>query len=305
MTWRSSGGGSTSSDRSRAPGTHDGGRERDPAPGIGIRYEFDTQDGDRVAVVHHRSGVRRARFVRGGDPDASRPVAPRARGRRTLAELLGLSQVAKELSELERDVEGLAVDRLPLAAASPFDGEHDRRHGGANAHGVSIVAVLRGDEAHPAGPRVRPAWRRHTRRRGDASGDRGTLDRASLGVNGARLGVPARARRGHPAPRDPGSGRAALGVLAHPALPPRGAGVRPGRDRSARHRGSVHRGGRRDRADPVALSLGLEYSARELVVPFDRPPRSVGPICCSTSRRGSWRGCCSVGGSSPRSSWEA
>jgi TrkA domain protein len=29
-----------------------------PLPGIGVRYEFVTQEGDRVAVVHHRSGLR-------------------------------------------------------------------------------------------------------------------------------------------------------------------------------------------------------------------------------------------------------
>ena len=29
-----------------------------PLPGIGVRYEFVTHDGDRVAVVHHRSGYR-------------------------------------------------------------------------------------------------------------------------------------------------------------------------------------------------------------------------------------------------------
>jgi TrkA domain protein len=121
-----------------------------PLPGIGVRYEFVTQDGDRVAVVHHRSGVRElVRFER--DPDMSHDLLRLGpEDSRTLAELLGVSQVAKELSELEQDVEGLAVDRLPLGAASPFDGGTIGDTQARTRTGVSIVAVLRGDSAHPA-----------------------------------------------------------------------------------------------------------------------------------------------------------
>jgi TrkA domain protein len=121
-----------------------------PLPGIGVRYEFVTHDGDRVAVVHHRSGVRELVLFERDDPDTSHDLLRLGpEDSRTLAELLGVSQVAKDLAELEHDVEGLAVDRLPLAAASPFDGATigDTQ---ARTPGVSIVAVLRGDSAHPA-----------------------------------------------------------------------------------------------------------------------------------------------------------
>jgi TrkA domain protein len=95
-----------------------------PLPGIGVRYEFVTHDGDRVAVVHHRSGVRELVLFERDDPDTSHDLLRLGpEDGRTLAELLGVSQVAKDLAELERDVEGLAVDRLPLGAASPFDGD--------------------------------------------------------------------------------------------------------------------------------------------------------------------------------------
>jgi K+:H+ antiporter subunit KhtT len=120
-------------------------------PGIGVRYEFDTQDGDRVAVVHHRSGVRELVMFERDDPDTSHDLLRLGpEDSRTLAELLGVSQVAKELSELEQDVEGLAVDRLPLVAASPFDDGTIGDTGARTRTGVSIVAVLRGDSAHPA-----------------------------------------------------------------------------------------------------------------------------------------------------------
>lgn len=120
-------------------------------PGIGMRYEFVTQDGDRVGVVHHRSGVRELVLFERNDPDTSHYLLRLGpEDSRTLAELLGVSQVAKELAELERDVEGLAVDRLPLASDSPFA---RRTIGDTEARtrtGVSIVAVLREGTAHPA-----------------------------------------------------------------------------------------------------------------------------------------------------------
>jgi TrkA domain protein len=119
--------------------------------GIGIRYEFTAQDGRRIGVVHHRSGERELVRYDGDDPDTSHDLLRLGpEDSRTLAELLGASQVAKDLAELERDVEGLAVDRLPLAVEDPF---HDRTIGDTAARtrtGVSIVAVLRDGSAYPA-----------------------------------------------------------------------------------------------------------------------------------------------------------
>jgi TrkA domain protein len=120
-------------------------------PGVGVRYEFVTEDGARVGVVHHRSGMRELVLFERKDPDTSHDlVRLSADDSRALAELLGVSQVAKDLAELEQDVEGLAVDRLPLPGASPF---HGRTIGDTEARtrtGVSIVAVLRAGSANPA-----------------------------------------------------------------------------------------------------------------------------------------------------------
>ncbi|MGZ8607318.1 MAG: hypothetical protein ACXWXQ_09760, partial [Actinomycetota bacterium] len=93
-------------------------------PGIGVRYEFVAEDGSRIGVVHHRSGVRELVLFERSDPDTSHDLLRLgAEDCRTLAELLGVSQVMKDLAELEQGVEGLAVDRLPLAPGSPFDGK--------------------------------------------------------------------------------------------------------------------------------------------------------------------------------------
>lgn len=120
-------------------------------PGIGVRYEFVTQEGNRVGVVHHRSGVRELVLFEREDPDTSHDLLRLGpEDGRTLAELLGVSQVAKELAELEQDVEGLAVDRLPLAGGSPFVGRMIGDTGARTRTGVSIVAVLRDGSALPA-----------------------------------------------------------------------------------------------------------------------------------------------------------
>jgi TrkA domain protein len=58
--------------------------------------------------------------------------------------------VAKELVELQRQVEGLAVDRLPLPATSPYAGKTVGATAARTRTGVSIVAVLRDDAAFPA-----------------------------------------------------------------------------------------------------------------------------------------------------------
>lgn len=120
-------------------------------PGIGIRYEFVTQDGERIGVVHHRSGTRELVVYEGEDPDTSHDLLRLGpEDSRTLAELLGVSQVAKDLAELGQDVEGLAVDRLPLAERGPYDGLTIGDTGARTRTGVSVVAVLREGTAHPA-----------------------------------------------------------------------------------------------------------------------------------------------------------
>ena len=64
--------------------------------------------GERELVLYEREDPDTAHdLIRLGPEDA-----------RTLAELLGVSQVTRDLAELEQGVEGLAVDRLPKASAA-------------------------------------------------------------------------------------------------------------------------------------------------------------------------------------------
>ena len=120
-------------------------------PGVGIRFEFTTEDGNLVGVVSHRSGRREIYGARRDDPDDFiRLLGLGQSDARTLAELLGAGRVAEDLADLQQRVEGLVIDWLPLRDDSPYVG---RTIGDAQIRrrtGVSVVAVLRGEEAVPA-----------------------------------------------------------------------------------------------------------------------------------------------------------
>ena len=125
-------------------------------PGVGVRYEFETADGNRIGVVSHRSGLRELYASRGDDPDEFKRVLGLSPGdARTLAELLGATRVAEQLSELQQRIEGLAIDWLPVRADSAFAGRPLGDTQMRARTGVSVVAIVRGEEAVPApGPDV-------------------------------------------------------------------------------------------------------------------------------------------------------
>lgn len=120
-------------------------------PGVGVRYEFVTNQGQRVGVVAHRSGRREVYVADPEDADKFKRVLELSEDdSRTLGEVLGAARVARELLELQQRVEGLAIDWLPLREDSPYA---HRSIGDARVRsrtGVSIVALIRGDDAIPA-----------------------------------------------------------------------------------------------------------------------------------------------------------
>ncbi len=120
-------------------------------PGVGVRFEFVTSRGVRLAVIHHRSGLRELVVYDEDDPDTSRDLLRLdAEDARTLVDLLGGSHVAQELAALQQSVEGLAIDWLPVPAGTPYAGRTIGDTAARTRTGASIVAVLRGEEAVPA-----------------------------------------------------------------------------------------------------------------------------------------------------------
>src|SRR5688572_33399831 len=126
-------------------------------PGVGVRYAFVTEEGIRVGIVSHRSGRREIYLADPHDPDRFKlALGLSEEDARTLAEMLGASRVAEELAELQQKVEGLAIDWLPVREDSPYAHSTVGEARVRTRTGVSVVAVLRGEQAIPApGPEVR------------------------------------------------------------------------------------------------------------------------------------------------------
>lgn len=120
-------------------------------PGVGVRYEFETAEGNRIGVISHRTGLREIYVAARQDPDEfKRVLGLSPDDARTLAELLGATRVAQQLAELQQRIEGLVIDWLPVRDDSFYAG---RTIGDARIRtrtGVSVVAIVRGEDAMPA-----------------------------------------------------------------------------------------------------------------------------------------------------------
>ena len=80
-------------------------------PGVGVRHEFTTAGGVRVGVLSHHTGRREVLVYDRQDPDASTTVLHLAPDDcRTLAELLGATQVSEAVAAVQQRIEGLAID---------------------------------------------------------------------------------------------------------------------------------------------------------------------------------------------------
>jgi K+:H+ antiporter subunit KhtT len=120
-------------------------------PGVGVRHEFETAGGERVAVLTKHSGSREIAVYDRDDPDSSSTILHLSvADTRTLAELLGASQVSETVTSVQQQLEGLAIEWLTLAPSSRFvgasiaDGEFRTRTG------TSIVAIIRDGATIPA-----------------------------------------------------------------------------------------------------------------------------------------------------------
>jgi TrkA domain protein len=137
--------------------------EQTPLPGIGVRYDFTTGEGRRLGVVHRGDG-RKEVYVGsaddpGTDPGAATPAFSLGDDEvHTLVEVLGGLRVTENLMRLQEFVEGLALDWLKVSPDSPIVGTSIAGAGIRARSGASVIAVLRGDQTHPApGPEFRIA----------------------------------------------------------------------------------------------------------------------------------------------------
>ena len=116
-------------------------------PGVGLRYEFDVRDGDRIGVVARRSGDFEVVVYARDDPDEAQPVFRLTDEEAdTLAQILGAPRIAERFADLTREVPGLNAGQVEIRPETPFI---DRPLGDTRARtrtGASIVAIVRGDE---------------------------------------------------------------------------------------------------------------------------------------------------------------
>lgn len=120
-------------------------------PGVGVRYEFETEEGSLVGVICHHGGRRELVVYDRDDPDSARSVVElSADDARTVTELLGASQVAEVVNEVQQQVEGMALEWLDIEEWSPLAGHSIGEGGIRKRTGASIVAVVRGNSSEPA-----------------------------------------------------------------------------------------------------------------------------------------------------------
>jgi TrkA domain protein len=116
-------------------------------PGVGLRYEFDIEDGERIGVIARRSGDFELVVYTGDDPDQAQPVLRLTdEEAEALALILGAPRMAERFADLTREVPGLNAGQVEIRPDSPFV---DRPLGETRARtrtGASIVAIVRKDE---------------------------------------------------------------------------------------------------------------------------------------------------------------
>lgn len=125
-------------------------------PGVGVRHEFTTAGGERLALLTHRTGRRDLAVYDVDDPDACRTVLHlSATDATALTELLGASQVSETVHAVQR-LEDVAIDWITVAEGAEVAGTTIGDGQFRTRTGASIVAIVRGGTTVPApGPEVR------------------------------------------------------------------------------------------------------------------------------------------------------
>jgi TrkA domain protein len=117
-------------------------------PGVGLRYEFNNADGDRISVIAHRKGdFEMFLCTTPADPDKARKLFRLTdREAEALAQILGAPRMVESYADLTKEIPGLDAGQVGIGAHSPYAG---RPLGDAKARtrtGASIVAIVRDDQ---------------------------------------------------------------------------------------------------------------------------------------------------------------
>lgn len=124
-------------------------------PGVGVRREFTSAGGERVALLMHRTGRRELAIYDRDDPDVCHTVLHlSAEDTATLGEMLGTGQ-GSETRRGVQHLEGVVTEWITVEAGSTGTGgtiaDEELRTG------ASIIAIARGDFLPAPEPDVRLA----------------------------------------------------------------------------------------------------------------------------------------------------
>ncbi len=120
-------------------------------PGVGVRQEFTTEEGVVIGVLQYHDGRHDVLVYDRDDPDSCSSVLHlEDEDTRTLAQLLGASQLTEGIGEVQQQIEGLLLEWIALPLSSPAvahsigDGMYRTKTG------ASIIAVIRRGASIPA-----------------------------------------------------------------------------------------------------------------------------------------------------------
>ena len=117
-------------------------------PGVGLRYEFDNADGNRIGVIARRSGDFEVVVYGAADPDQARPVFRLTdEEAEALAQILGAPRLVERFADLTKEVPGPG-----------------RRPGGDRGD-LAVRRIARWATPRPGPAPARPSWRSCATRR--------------------------------------------------------------------------------------------------------------------------------------------
>jgi TrkA domain protein len=117
-------------------------------PGIGVCQELELHDGRRMGVVTRRNGHRDIVIYDDEGDGAAAAITLDDDEANVIAELLGAPQLVTRLTDLQRSVDEIITEQLPIPRTSSYAGRPLGQTQVRTRTGASIVAVLRGGSTH-------------------------------------------------------------------------------------------------------------------------------------------------------------
>ena len=116
-------------------------------PGVGLCFEFQNRDGERLGIVARRRGDFEVMLYSSDDPDQARRLFRlREDEAEAVAQILGAPRIAERFADLTREVPGLDAGRVEIHRHSPFVNQPLGDTRARTRTGASIVAIVRDED---------------------------------------------------------------------------------------------------------------------------------------------------------------